>query len=176
MNPADLAFSVADLVLEKDFTIAVPSSNKLESKTWNSTVSDQDINQILGVYLCPDIDLHSIVITKQNETINLEFLDNTVEITPISPTHFCSCNSPIDIILDFQPEIGKALIQILNWSLFQEFTKINTEPIPLEKLASIVGEYYSEELQAIQKIYSSEGQLYLVAGSQEFQLDSPSTR
>jgi CubicO group peptidase (beta-lactamase class C family) len=173
-NPTKLAFQVADLYLEDEYTEAI--SQPIPRSIVSIDLPIAELQARTGIYRN---------LTSGN-IWELELKDEKLmarrgwvyfQLIPIDSNRFQSVECTFDYIFEFSVDNSKAIIKVDTWDIAngnQTFTLEKTSIDPTNLATDYIGTYYSSDLDVSYKIYSEEDDKLFVGykGNPPFRLKS----
>lgn len=160
INPSSLCRQIADIYLADKFTEEAAPEKEAESMT-PVTLTPEELESKVGKYTDEEKSFVAEVSLK-NDTLFMEGRSLSYFLIPVSKSRFISKDAPVEIVIEFFPEEGKAAgakVTVERMREFQLFRMPETAPLTSEQLKTYTGSYYTDELPATYLIALEGGKL-----------------
>ncbi|MDQ3755625.1 MAG: beta-lactamase family protein [Acidobacteriota bacterium] len=172
-NPSGLATQVAELYLSNKLKPENPTSASASTAPASSVkLSPQELAQKTGTFRDQTTGaLWKVTAANGNLVVDASVI--TLHAVPISNMQFRAVNAPADINITFDNrEPGKPLLMRVQIETDEPmvFEAISPPVLTPAQLAEYVGDYYSDELQALYRIAMEDGKLFLRLANKDTEL------
>jgi len=172
-NPSGLATKVAELYLSDRLKPENPPSASASAAPESSVkLSQQELAQKTGTFRDQATGaLWKVTAADGNLVVDASVI--TFETAPISKTQFRAVNAPADINITFaNAEPGKPPLMRVQIETDEPmvFEAISPPVLTPALLTEYVGDYYSDELQAVYRVALEEGKLFLRLANRDTEL------
>jgi CubicO group peptidase (beta-lactamase class C family) len=160
ISPSRLCRQVADIYLADKLTEEKAPEEEAESET-PVTLTQEELKNKVGKYTDEEESFVADISLKEG-TLIVEARGLSFALIPLSQSRFISKDAPVEILIEFYPEEGKATGARMTIDRDREIPLVKIPDIPpltKEQLEAYTGSYYTDELPATYVLVLEEGKL-----------------
>jgi CubicO group peptidase (beta-lactamase class C family) len=170
LNPTKLAFQVADLYLEDEYTQAI--SKPIPRSVASIDLPLAELEMRTGLYHNP-ITGSILELELKDEKLMAKIAWMYFQLIPIDATHFQSVDNEIDYDIEFPEDSTRPIVKVDVGNGVKQFALEKMSNTAPDLLTDYIGTYYADELDFSYQIYLSDNKIWVKQkGCLPFQLRS----